>query len=522
MAVAVKNPPLVGSSSPFESVQVVSLLGAAYAVVCLGLVIDGLPYLWRTLTGLTDIGGNILLGLIMLAAIVGLAVLGVRLFGKNRPAGARAGVFLGFVGFLVVLLLTRWVSLWLQYWIDVNGWLGNSPTVGLALTAGAGVVFLAAEIYLFFRPQTEPFLIRLESQGWFSAASYKGQQGQRVRRGTILGILLVAGSGVYTMTNNGFLHRMPSELWLNVPFTGTAPVVDPGDADAFLKGLDPKDKTSVQIVDPGASSYKEGQVVSAEEFRTALKARIQADESLNAQAQERLIQDLVDPKKTDITDLLSLPGSSAAAVAAFGPTALGTLPPSRLPTALLRLDPYALRKVNANLRAQYVRVSAPKDAATLKTWQNLTDLTVGSVVTKAQFDEGTKGHPDDEKPIAEPPFAAASPGPVNDRLTLLPALQYTLPLLLIALALWGAWRIVNYPGFADFLIATEAELNKVSWTTRPRLIQDTIVVLVTTLLLALFLFLMDQTWRIVLSWKPIGVLQIDNEKTDKSAEQKMW
>ncbi len=85
-----------------------------------------------------------------------------------------------------------------------------------------------------------------------------------------------------------------------------------------------------------------------------------------------------------------------------------------------------------------------------------------------------------------------------------------------------AWRIVNYPAFADFLIATEAELNKVSWTTRPRLIQDTIVVLVTTLLLALFLFLMDQTWRVILSWKPIGVLQIDNEKIDKSAEQKMW
>ncbi len=33
-------------------------------------------------------------------------------------------------------------------------------------------------------------------------------------------------------------------------------------------------------------------------------------------------------------------------------------------------------------------------------------------------------------------------------------------------ALWLAWRVVNVPSFADFLIATEAELNKVSWTTR--------------------------------------------------------
>ncbi|HBI44946.1 MAG TPA: preprotein translocase subunit SecE [Planctomycetales bacterium] len=87
-----------------------------------------------------------------------------------------------------------------------------------------------------------------------------------------------------------------------------------------------------------------------------------------------------------------------------------------------------------------------------------------------------------------------------------------------------AWRVVNFPPFADFLIATEAELNKVSWTTRPRLIQDTIVVLVTVALLAIFLFLMDQTWRVVLSWKPIGVLQLseDQSEKNKSAELKPW
>ncbi len=61
-----------------------------------------------------------------------------------------------------------------------------------------------------------------------------------------------------------------------------------------------------------------------------------------------------------------------------------------------------------------------------------------------------------------------------------------------------------------------------SWTTRPRLIQDTIVVLVTTFLLAVFLFSMDELWRVVLSNWPINVLQINNEKIDKSAEQKMW
>jgi preprotein translocase SecE subunit len=84
-----------------------------------------------------------------------------------------------------------------------------------------------------------------------------------------------------------------------------------------------------------------------------------------------------------------------------------------------------------------------------------------------------------------------------------------LPVLLALAALWFAWRVVNYPTFADFLIATEAEMNKVSWTTRKRLVQDTIVVLVTVALLTVFLFFVDILWIKILSWKPIEVLRID-------------
>ncbi len=154
-------------------------------------------------------------------------------------------------------------------------------------------------------------------------------------------------------------------------------------------------------------------------------------------------------------------------------------------------------------------------------------LTTDTVVTREVFDKAAndpnlKGLSGGQ-PVAAPPFAATGPVAYTP-LTLLPALQYTLPLLLLALSLWGAWRVVNFPPFADFLIATEAELNKVSWTTRPRLIQDTIVVLITTFLLALFLFLMDETWRTVLSWRPIGVLQINADQSDKnkSAENLKW
>ncbi len=74
-------------------------------------------------------------------------------------------------------------------------------------------------------------------------------------------------------------------------------------------------------------------------------------------------------------------------------------------------------------------------------------------------------------------------------LTLMPNVRYTLGLLLLPLlALWFAWRINNLPSFADFQIATEAEMNKVSWTTKKRLYQDTVVVLITVFMMAVYLF----------------------------------
>ncbi len=106
--------------------------------------------------------------------------------------------------------------------------------------------------------------------------------------------------------------------------------------------------------------------------------------------------------------------------------------------------------------------------------------------------------------------------------------RFAVPLLLTAAILWLAWRAVNMPMFADFLIATEAEMNKVSWTPRRRLIQDTIVVLVTTLLLTAFLLVIDLFWGWLLSLSFIGVLpnKSDLESLQKqqtpATEQQKW
>ncbi len=114
--------------------------------------------------------------------------------------------------------------------------------------------------------------------------------------------------------------------------------------------------------------------------------------------------------------------------------------------------------------------------------------------------------------IVSLPFAKSS-------LMLLPNIQLTVPLLLAALTLWLAWRIVNFPVFADFLIATEAEINKVSWTPRVRLIQDTIVVLITTLIITLFLLVVDLFWGWFLSYPLIGVLPSAAETKQPETKQ---
>ncbi len=102
-------------------------------------------------------------------------------------------------------------------------------------------------------------------------------------------------------------------------------------------------------------------------------------------------------------------------------------------------------------------------------------------------------------------------------------LNLTLPVVLAAGLAWFSWRVVNWPKFADFLIATEAEMNKVSWTTRKRLVQDTIVVLITVFLFTLFLFIVDVLWIKILSNPLVDVLKIDpQEERAKQRDQQGW
>lgn len=74
--------------------------------------------------------------------------------------------------------------------------------------------------------------------------------------------------------------------------------------------------------------------------------------------------------------------------------------------------------------------------------------------------------------------------------------QFAIPGLLLAAGVWVSYRIVNMPAFADFLIAVEAEMNKVSWPTRAELFRASTVVLIFIFMLAAILATYDVLWQV--------------------------
>jgi len=72
--------------------------------------------------------------------------------------------------------------------------------------------------------------------------------------------------------------------------------------------------------------------------------------------------------------------------------------------------------------------------------------------------------------------------------------NYLLPFLIGIVGLWFGYRVVNYTRFADFLIAVEAEMNKVSWPGKTELWSASCVVIFVIFAMALALFAFDVIW----------------------------
>jgi len=89
-------------------------------------------------------------------------------------------------------------------------------------------------------------------------------------------------------------------------------------------------------------------------------------------------------------------------------------------------------------------------------------------------------------------------------LTRPPYIRFGVPAGLVAvvglLVLW----LINRPKSADFLIATEGEMKKVSWSSKKEVIGSTKVVIITTFILAVVLFSVDLALVFFCGWLGIS------------------
>ena len=79
------------------------------------------------------------------------------------------------------------------------------------------------------------------------------------------------------------------------------------------------------------------------------------------------------------------------------------------------------------------------------------------------------------------------PPSLRDKIAPAIVARYILPAIVLAIGAWAAFRVVNMPKFAEFLISVENEMGKVSWPSRGELYRASMVVLVVIFLLTAIL-----------------------------------
>ncbi|MCX5649693.1 MAG: preprotein translocase subunit SecE [Planctomycetota bacterium] len=72
-----------------------------------------------------------------------------------------------------------------------------------------------------------------------------------------------------------------------------------------------------------------------------------------------------------------------------------------------------------------------------------------------------------------------------------PYLEYGIPAVVFVVLGVAVFFYVNKPNVVDFLVATETEMKKVSWSSRAELVGSTAVVIITVFALALFIYTAD-------------------------------
>jgi preprotein translocase SecE subunit len=71
--------------------------------------------------------------------------------------------------------------------------------------------------------------------------------------------------------------------------------------------------------------------------------------------------------------------------------------------------------------------------------------------------------------------------------------------LFVVLGLLIFW-LINKPSVADFMIAAEGEMKKVSWSSRKEIAVSTVIVIVVVIVMAVILYVTDLSFRVFFNW----------------------
>ena len=71
--------------------------------------------------------------------------------------------------------------------------------------------------------------------------------------------------------------------------------------------------------------------------------------------------------------------------------------------------------------------------------------------------------------------------------------------LFVALSLLIFW-LVNTPSLANFMIAAEGEMKKVSWSSRKEIAVSTFIVIMVVIIMAVLLGVTDMTFQLIFRW----------------------
>ena len=77
-------------------------------------------------------------------------------------------------------------------------------------------------------------------------------------------------------------------------------------------------------------------------------------------------------------------------------------------------------------------------------------------------------------------------------------IRYVVPFLVFIAGAWLAYRAVNLPRFAEFLIGVESEMAKVAWPSLGEVARSSAVVIFMIFALSFILAAYDLFWRFVL------------------------